>query len=150
MPQANPERGVVGLYCAFDTNRSGWFSLWDWDQPSHAALSSFTIWTRRKHGKVADFIRALEETPGAGIDLHTLRRGIKDSGIDSDATVLIFQGLASNRHKKGVTQLKNSTEDCRLHVMDVIFLDRWRLEDESKANACWSKKAFSRMGTWLA
>jgi len=142
MKEANPSKGVPALYCAFDKNRQGWFALSDWDEPSHTALGSFVKHAKAKFGKVSECIRKNEEHAGEGVDLPTFRRGIKGAGLHSDDVVIVFDGLLP--HRRG-----HHKEDSRLHVQDVLFLDKWRAEDDGKNDESWKRKAFKKMATWL-
>merc|ERR1711933_158948 len=96
MAEAEPRRGITALYCAIDTDRSGWFSLGDWDKAAFKVLGDFTRWANKKHHKVTDFVRSLEENTGDGIESSVFRRAIKDVGLDSDEFVMLFDGLTLN------------------------------------------------------
>jgi len=149
---ANPAHGVPAVYCAFDKDRSGWFSLEAFDKETHNALAAFTRFIKEQHGKVSDFVRSLEETTGSGIDMMMLRPGLRGSDIHSEDIVLIFDGLTMGAYgssKKQGARRGSVDGRPRLYVQDVLFLDRWKPGDDSQANAAWESKALKRMGTWL-
>jgi len=152
MSEANPKKGVPALYCAFDKHRQGFFSLTDWDAAAHTALFSFTKWVKTRFTKVSDFMRSLEEEKGKGVDMKAFHRGIKgikdtDFSLTSEETVLLFDGLLLGT--SGKKRNLQGGETTKLQVQDILFLDKWLLDDEAKSSEAWGRKALARMGTWL-
>ncbi len=48
-----------------------------------------------------------------------------------------------------------SIDEClhihaRLHAQEIMFLDRWKAGDDETAEGAWGRKAFTRMGSWVA
>merc|ERR1719210_3030381 len=77
----NPAVDLVSLYCALDQNRSGWFTLHDWDQQTFHLLLQFRHWAKNKCGKVVQFIRSLEDNSKTGINSQIFRQGTRDLSL---------------------------------------------------------------------
>merc|ERR1719245_1600549 len=76
--EMSPAVDVDGLYCALDQDRSGWFTLRDWDQDTYSILLQFQHWAKNKYSRVSQFIQIMEDNPKEGVNLKTFRRGTKD------------------------------------------------------------------------
>lgn len=147
LKEADPRCGVPALYCAIDQDRSGWFTLRDWDHHSYKLLEKLVRRGRQLHGKVSEWVRKAEESPGAGIEFHTFRANMRDLDMTAEDKVVLFDGLSVGEAKRG--NIFNVKPGKRLRAQDVFFLERWNLEEEEQADNTWSRKAFSRMGSWF-
>jgi len=132
--EADPDCGVTALYCVFDTNRSGWFTLKDWDPNAHSCLCAFVTAAQAKHGKVTDFIRAHEKSKNEGLSRYQFRQMWKAefhhlSTADAD---LVFCGLAGADGTK------------RLLPAHVLSLQKWEPDVELEEDKRWTMMAEKR------
>merc|ERR1712232_591035 len=93
LKEASPS-SLTALYVAFDSDRSGWFTLKNWDEESHDLLVQFLAFVKKglpADKKIIDFFRGLEDHADHTVNLSAFRKATKGSGLqDRDA---IFEGL---------------------------------------------------------
>lgn len=133
LKEADPSCGVTQMYCGLDNNRSGRFTLYDWDPITHRCLSAFVLGARAEYDRVVEFVRKHEESKNSGMTRYDFRRAckaeLKMTNHDAD---LVFCGLA---HHDGTSPLM---------ATDVIFLQKWEPEEEIKEEQRWLQMAQHR------
>lgn len=133
--EASPACGVASLYCAIDHDRSGWFTLRDWDKHMHRCLSAVVEWATRKFGKVSDFIRAAETEQNKGIEFVQWKNELRDGlGFNRMESLELFEGLARRRDCKAFDENHE-----RLFAHDVLYLDRWKPAQELQEDKAWER-----------
>lgn len=115
---AAPASGVSALYCAFDTDRSGWFTLRDWDYAIFKTLAHFTRWTKAEFGKPSNCVRAWEKEKGIGVSLGMFRRNVTPLGLSDPVVNQLFEALSLEKVEFEVSRGKIVRDE-------LIFLDNW-------------------------
>lgn len=123
MREAEPDCGITAVFCAFDQERTGWFSLREWDADSYKILFTFSSWAKKNFQRVTAFVRSLLLGRSIHIDFNTFARATKGAGLRSADLPDLFDALC---RKKG-----------SLSVADVAFLDRWDPEQEQQERVVW-------------
>lgn len=127
--EASPPCGVTALYVAFDSDRSGWFSLRNWDIEAYEALYAFAKIVR-KTGKATDYIRTLAQGDGPSqgngkaLTWDAFKAAFKGKDLSNAAMPLVFEALCVG--KAG-----------HLCAADVQFLDRWSPDTELQEEIAW-------------
>eukprot|EP00927_Polykrikos_kofoidii_P079737 TRINITY_DN76557_c0_g1_i1.p1 TRINITY_DN76557_c0_g1~~TRINITY_DN76557_c0_g1_i1.p1 ORF type:complete len:604 (+),score=104.50 TRINITY_DN76557_c0_g1_i1:330-2141(+) len=130
-PEATPPDGRDGLFCAFDEDRSGWFSFFDWDADSYRYLSAFTMWAREEFGKPSAFVRGSEKNLNEGVSMNVFAKCTKEVSMDRSKLWMLFEGLSKGKPK--------------IFTNDLVFLDSWDPEKEAQEELAWEEMALSRM-----
>jgi len=128
--EACPPCGTSAIFCAFDQERTGWFSLREWDHDSYKMLVSFQSWARENHGKVTTFVRSLLQGRTIHIDFQIFARAARGTGLRTCDLPHLFDSLCG---KSG-----------RLTPADVAFLDRWDPERDRQEREAWDKVVQAR------
>jgi len=139
MAEAWPRNGIDGLYASLDHDRSGWFTLRDWDPDCHRLVFDFCKWVKQHYKKATEWVR-LEEARGMepGLSLNTFRRCVKSMEMTEDEEETLFEGLSlAPIEKKG---------KGRICAADVTFLDKWDPDQELADDVAWEKMADQRIG----
>merc|ERR1719329_330457 len=134
MAAAAPASGSSALYCAFDTDRSGWFTLRDWDHATFKTLAQFTRWTKAEFGKPSNCVRAWEKEKGIGVSLGSFRRNVAPLGLSDAVVNQLFEALS-------LEKVEFETSRGRIVRDELIFLDNWEASaDHDRSSA--------RMASW--
>lgn len=126
---------VTAVFCAFDEDRSGWFSLRNWDEDAYAALRAFATWAKHKSGKVSSCIRTITQGEGKFANWAAFRQGTKDSGLSNSDLPYVFEAL-------GLTKAGH------ICPVDVAFLDRWDPDAEEKEELVWQGITAKRLSAF--
>lgn len=128
-PPGGAASGVSALFVALDSDRSGWFSLRNWDEEAYMALVTFTTWAKSKTGKVTDCIRTMAQ--GKPVTWNVFKQAVRSIGLKSVEVPLVFEGLC-----KGSSSFSAG---------DAAFLDRWDPVNERKEEEAWERMAGRRI-----
>jgi len=134
LAEAEPPGGVAPLYCAFDCDHSGWFTLRDWDETCFDQLASFTRFLKAEFKKVVQYMLKYEEFRDSGVTCADFRQSVKSLDLDFDSVEDLFEGLSMKIIRKDT---KGHRLPGRMHYKDVKFLDNWRPDEEVQEDAAW-------------
>jgi Ca2+-binding EF-hand superfamily protein len=134
-------RSVTALYVAFDKDRSGWFTLRDWDQLAYTHLQRFVAWSSKGFRKVSECLRSMEEVSGEGVSLSAFRRAVKPLEMESEEMESLFEGLS----QKPIQIVNGRMKASRILSCHYHYLDGWRPEEEAQESEAWEKMASRKM-----
>jgi hypothetical protein len=145
LPEASPASGITALYIALDEDRSGWFTLRDWDPETFERLAKFWRWCRKEFGNVAKFARAAENVEvdfavhddKGGITYDKFTRIIRPLEFAYVERVQLFEALQA-------TTKRSEGKHGRLFQVDLGFLDKWDPDREIKEDNLWAAMVNSR------
>lgn len=136
---AKPENGLAGLYVALDQDRSGWFSIRDWDERIFNLLACFVTFARAQFHKVSHCIRAWELREGKGVGLDTWHRHTKETGMSTEDLDELFEGFSMKTLNLDRSSLDEGSADTgRMQPHDLVFLDTWMPEDDLQEYSVWA------------
>lgn len=115
---ATPPSGIPALYCSFDLDRSGWFTLRDWDHATFVTLAAFTRWTKAEFGKPSNCVRAWEKEKGLGVGLKAFRRHTAPLGLSDTEANRLFEALS-------LEKVEFETSKGKIAQHELMFLDTW-------------------------
>lgn len=133
VPEAKPQCGITAVFCAFDQERTGWFSLKEWDPDGYRLLLAFSSWAKSHFGKVTNFVRALLQGRNTSIDFQTFAKAAKGTGLRNCDLPHLFDALCKKR-------------GC-LNTADVAFLDSWDASRDERERHLWDQVLQKRFGS---
>jgi len=144
LAEAHPATGINALYIALDEDRSGWFTLRDWDADSFDVLAKFWRWCRKEFGTVAKFAKVAEtvevdidEPDRGGVSYEKFAKAVRPLEYTYAERVQLFEALQA-------TTKRSEGKSGRLFQGDVGFLDKWDPDREVKEDKLWSAMVNSR------
>jgi len=138
-------KSVSAVYVGFDKDRSGWFTLEDWDATAYNHLLAFVTWARQRFRKVSELFRSMEDISGEGLSLGAFRRGIKEGPhkleLDSESIEDLFEGLT----REPIQYIDGRMRAGRIIQAQFTYLDQWNPDKEAEENQAWEQMASKRM-----
>jgi len=149
LKEADPPCGLPALFNAFDTDRSGWFNLRDWDPPTFELLKNFVEWCREHHSSAYHFIVAAGKIPTidedekkSGVSYRQFSEALKSLDWSHADRMAIFKGLMDpSKQVRG-----GNAKGYRVFEADTLFLRNWNPTRDLKDDALWGaivRKAFN-------
>lgn len=117
------------MYCAIDEDRSGWFTLKDWDEGAYDSVVTFVHKIKATYPKISAWVRAHE---GEHVSLSVFRKEFK---LLLGTTVLerLFEGLSLEPIIREDGKIKAGT----ITKAEVACLDAWDPEAEAREDEHW-------------
>lgn len=122
---AAPSTGLPALYCAFDTDRSGWFTFRDWDEPAFRTLAAFSRRVAGEFGRPSGCVKAWEKEKGAGVGLGAFNRHTEALGLSAEDRDVLFEGLSLEK-----VSFDSGAKKGKISHQELVFLDSWEFSDD--------------------
>lgn len=127
LKEAAPPCGITAMYCAFDMDCGGWFSLKDFDEDSFALLAKFAVWAKQKLGRPSLCVKNWETKSGEGINLGAFQRHTKPLGMTTEERDMLFEGLSL----EGIV-FEQPGKKGSISQAELIFLDAWKPDEDAR------------------